>query len=598
MAGLQYREAVIGQNLPEQFPDSVFIFDHQHRFVAPQRAGGVGRDLGLDLEPRDEDLDRSSLLRLTGDPNHAAVLFDYSIDNGEAEAGAARGQPGGEERIEDMRQRVAIHPRTGVAHREDEVPPGFHRPAPGRSADLPLACLDGQAAAGRHGVPRVQHQIHQDLFQLGRIHLDFAQARPQPGPQPDVGSDQSLEQAFHAADHRVELQRAGLKRRRLSEGQQLPGELSAAIRRFPDLLYVLAAGMVLREIAQQEVAESANGGKQVVEIMRHAAGQPARRVHPLGLAQLLLALVQRRPGTGALGDVGSQHQTGAAPGDFHFVGHQLHVDNGSILPLVLSQRHFAAVDAAALQSVVQTGSVFRRQNVHDGHAQKLVAGIAILADRGVVHVEETQRLRIEDPHRLRVAREQHPVPLVGLMSGAVQPGVVHREGSSARQLLREGKVVHLVAPSRFRRHHQSDRADALSPGHERDPDERGRAQGPKQLELLGVLGVYAQDFVGGFSHGRDPVGDPERRAGGPVLAQGADQEILGGIAVRPGDELQAALLARHVDGAPIGQGGDDQPGEISQGAACSRATRPASRWRRRRRPGGAPPVPPRPARAG
>ena len=40
-----------------------------------------------------------------------------------------------------------------------------------------------------------------------------------------------------------------------------------------------------------------DGHEQVVEIVRDAAGEPADRLHLLRLAQLLVALLQRRPAT-------------------------------------------------------------------------------------------------------------------------------------------------------------------------------------------------------------------------------------------------------------------------------------------------------------
>src|SRR5687768_11382777 len=61
-----------------------------------------------------------------------------------------------------------------------------------------------------------------------------------------------------------------------------------------------------------------------------------------------------------------------------------------------------------------------------------------------------------------------------------------------------------------------------------------------------------------------PAGS-ERRAGRAIFAQCPDQKILRGVAVRRGDESQASLFARDMDGAPVSQSGDYQAGKVAKG---------------------------------
>src|SRR6476620_11594789 len=46
--------------------------------------------------------------------------------------------------------------------------------------------------------------------------------------------------------------------------------------------------VVHRGVSQQKIADSANGGKQIVEVVGNPSAQPSRGIHALSLAQLLL----------------------------------------------------------------------------------------------------------------------------------------------------------------------------------------------------------------------------------------------------------------------------------------------------------------------
>jgi hypothetical protein len=158
----------------------------------------------------------------------------------------------------------------------------------------------------------------------------------------------------------------------LAERQELPSERCAAVCRLPDLLYILAAHMLFRQVSQQQVAEAADGREQVVEVMGHTAGKAAGRIHALRLPKLFFTLMQGSPRAGALRDVGAQNQPRPAAIELHLVRDQLHVYDGTVFPLVLSQRNVSPLAAAPLEAMMEAGRIFRRKNVHNGHAQELV----------------------------------------------------------------------------------------------------------------------------------------------------------------------------------------------------------------------------------
>ena len=76
-----------------------------------------------------------------------------------------------------------------------------------------------------------------------------------------------------------------------AERQQLAGERGGAVRGSPNLTEVLPDRLVRADLVDQELGIAENRGEHVVEIMRHAARQPADGFHLLGVTQLLFELL-------------------------------------------------------------------------------------------------------------------------------------------------------------------------------------------------------------------------------------------------------------------------------------------------------------------
>ena len=78
-----------------------------------------------------------------------------------------------------------------------------------------------------------------------------------------------------------------------AERQQLPCQAGGALARFLDLQDVVAGRMIGVEAIEQKVGVAEDCGQDVVEIVRHAAGQPPDRLHLQRLAQLHVVLARR-----------------------------------------------------------------------------------------------------------------------------------------------------------------------------------------------------------------------------------------------------------------------------------------------------------------
>ena len=108
----------------------------------------------------------------------------------------------------------------------------------------------------------------------------------------DVLFEDALKQPDHAGDQLVDVHHAGRERLPAREGKQLARQLGAAdagLQRGFGQRHRLGVG--LHAVLQQvEIAD--HHREQVVEIVRHAAGQVADRLHLLGLMELLAGVLQ------------------------------------------------------------------------------------------------------------------------------------------------------------------------------------------------------------------------------------------------------------------------------------------------------------------
>jgi len=156
-----------------------------------------------------------------------------------------------------------------------------------------IAALDRDVAANRHRVPGVQNQIQNGRFKLPGIDPAIPQLRL--AVQPDAhGFPRRLCQQF--ARRRQDLiNRDGLRPQHLLARirQQLSRQTAAALCRALDHFGtpggVRIAARFRTHPQRRRIAE--HDSQQIIEVVRDAAGQPAERLHLLGLIQRITRLM-------------------------------------------------------------------------------------------------------------------------------------------------------------------------------------------------------------------------------------------------------------------------------------------------------------------
>ena len=257
--------------------------------------------------------------------------------------------------------------------------------------------LDRQPAAARHRVARVGGEVEHDALELRAVGLDHRRAGRERDGDADVVADDPPEHRLHSRDHVVEVERARMQHLAAAEGEQLAGEaadacsaawaISRSASRSPHLL-----------LEQRGVA--GDHRQQVVEVVRDAAGEAPDRLH---LLRLLEPVLEPEP----VGDVVGEHERRLAAVVDDRPGRDLDVDDRAVLAPVVPGRGAVRARAVLGQAPEQRLHVLARADLRDRHREELVAGVAVVADRGVVDGEEAQRVGVVDPHRQRARLEQH-----------------------------------------------------------------------------------------------------------------------------------------------------------------------------------------------
>ena len=231
---------------------------------------------------------------LAVDPHAAAALLDDPVDRREAEARAVPERLRGEERLEDVRERLGVHADAGVADGEHHVraDDGVGVLGDVLLVELDVRRVDREQPAVGHRVARVDGEVHEDLLELVRVGEHGIQGRRERRDELDVLADQSREHRRQAGDDVVQLEHARLQDLPPAESEELTGEDGRALGGGRDLVE-LGLGRAVAAF-EQRLGVAADHGQEVVEVVGDAAGEPPDRLELLRLAQLLLELACAR----------------------------------------------------------------------------------------------------------------------------------------------------------------------------------------------------------------------------------------------------------------------------------------------------------------
>jgi len=174
--------------------------------------------------------------------------------------------------------------------------------------------LDRELAARRHGVARVEHQIEQGRGQLAGIDAGLPQVLIKPEFALDMFAERPAQQLLHADDFLADVDVARHQGLLSREREQAPRQVRSAFGGGRDAFGDAVQFLVCRQLLGEVFRIAENDGQQIVEIMRHAAGELTHRLHFLGLGELLVELIDR--GALALERLGGAVEQRHQPAEF------------------------------------------------------------------------------------------------------------------------------------------------------------------------------------------------------------------------------------------------------------------------------------------
>ena len=243
----------------------------------------------------------------------------------------------------------------------------------------------------------------------------------------------------------------------------------------------------------------------------------AELVHERLGAVLQLAMERAAPGEGGA-DGRAQGGDGQALGHLRLVAHLLgqvlreQAARGPAVDLEPQRADLRVHDRAALahrpphrglheggqrrlQRLAEPREVLERTDLRQRHVQELLAGPAVLLDRGVVHRQEAQRGVVEDGSRIRHALEHVAHALLGGAQHGLGAPPRHElpdagaDPAQRRQQLRLG-LLRLAAP-------EHDHAHELAAAHDREAEHRLEPEACGRLVARVVVLAHVGESGGG-----------------------------------------------------------------------------------------------------
>ncbi len=224
----------------------------------------------------------------------AAGLPGEAVDHAETEPGALADRLGAEERLERMAQHLGRHAGTGVADRDHHVRPrrDVERVGCVIAAERHVGRLDLEPPAARHRIARVDRKVDQCVFELVAVDARVPCVAGRQEFDLDAGPERAPEKLAAILHQPVDIGDRRIDRLAAREGQQPGSQFGASLPGAPYRFQHPDRGVVTAHPVESQPAIADDHGQHVVEVVRNAAGELAKRVELLHLAQFFLRLAR------------------------------------------------------------------------------------------------------------------------------------------------------------------------------------------------------------------------------------------------------------------------------------------------------------------
>ena len=213
----------------------------------------------------------------------AAGLAGEAVDLRQAEAGALPHLLGGEEWLEDAADDLGRDAGAAVGYAQGDEFAGDAQRIAFVHGDV--VGRDREAAAAAHGIARIDREVEQRQLELAVIDGDGPRAGRDAKCDRYITTQARLQDALYGRQPLTEIDHHLLMRLPARKGQKLAREGGAAANGNVDGLEGAEQACVGTHKAAQALGVAAHHHQEIVEVMRHAAGQLAEGLQPLRLLE-------------------------------------------------------------------------------------------------------------------------------------------------------------------------------------------------------------------------------------------------------------------------------------------------------------------------
>ena len=187
---------------------------------------------------------------------------------------------------------LAVHATAGIADGQPDIGTLRQRSeVVDRTTDqFDLSRFDRERSTLRHGIPRVDDKIDQNLLKLGLVGAQPPIRLIELTDEPDIVANEAAQHGFQTHDRGIERQNFGVQRLFTAEREQLPNQRRGPFAGLQGFFDLSAKGVLRTELCQEDLTVAHDDGQEIIEVMCNPSGQPANGFHFLGLPKLFLAL--------------------------------------------------------------------------------------------------------------------------------------------------------------------------------------------------------------------------------------------------------------------------------------------------------------------
>ncbi len=150
-----------------------------------------------------------------------------------------------------------------------------------------ICCFKGKLSPLRHGIPRINREVHKYLFNLTGICKYFTLFCSRDGFKLYIFTYEAFKESLHLFKHRVEVHSFRFNNLFTGECQYPLCEVSCAFRGFFYCLKIMVTGVLSSPPHQAYFNITHNCSEKVIEIMGNTPGQSPHSLHLLRLCKLL-----------------------------------------------------------------------------------------------------------------------------------------------------------------------------------------------------------------------------------------------------------------------------------------------------------------------